>query len=166
MLFSFISSSFAPLNFYGMKKYLFIVVMIAGLIACKDTDKKVAEGPILTKEEKEAAARDTSNYSKLQWIDSTNLNLGKVKKGQVVEVSYRFKNVGEKQLVISDVIAGCGCTVPEKPEKPFAPGEEGVIKAKFDSKGQHAGEHTKYVTVTANTPPNSYQLSFRVEIIE
>ena len=39
--------------------------------------------------------------------------------------------------------ASCGCTVPEKPEKPFAPGEEGVIKAKFDSHGTSIGRNKK-----------------------
>ena len=83
----------------------------------------------------------------------------------MVEVSYRFKNAGDKNLVIANVSASCGCTVPEKPEKPFAPGEEGVIKAKFNSKGRSKGETRKDVFVTANTKPeNLTQLSFRVEI--
>jgi hypothetical protein len=69
--------------------------------------------------------------------------------------------------VIANVSASCGCTVPEKPEKPFAPGEEGVIKAKFDSKGRPRGETRKEVFVTANTSPeNLTPLSFRVEITD
>ncbi|MEO5563769.1 MAG: DUF1573 domain-containing protein, partial [Chitinophagaceae bacterium] len=79
-------------------------------------------------------------------------------------VSYRFKNSGNKSLVIEDVAAGCGCTVPEKPEQAFAPGEEGVIRAKFDSKGR-VGTNNKFVTVTANTSPSKQQvLKFNVEV--
>ncbi len=102
----------------------------------------------------------------MQWLDSTYKDLGKVKEGQVVEVAYRFKNTGTKNLVIANVSASCGCTIPEKPEKPIAPGEEGVIKAKFDSKGRPKGEARKDVFVKANTEPQDQQLSFRVEITE
>ncbi|MEI9807904.1 MAG: DUF1573 domain-containing protein [Bacteroidota bacterium] len=61
---------------------------------------------------------------------------------------------------------GCGCTVPEKPEQPIAPGQQDVIKAKFNSSGQHKGENRKSITVRANTDPSEIQLSFRVEITD
>lgn len=139
--------------------------MVIGLVACQSADNKTDK--ILTQEEKDNASRDSSNFTTIQWLDSTYKDLGKVKEGQVVEVSYRFRNNGDKNLVIANVTASCGCTVPEKPEKPFSPGEEGVIKAKFDSEGRGKGETRKEVFVTANTKPeNLTQLSFRVEITE
>ena len=147
-----------------MKKLIF-VLLAAALFACQNA----AQHPVkeLTQEEKDHAARDSANFTSIEWLDSTFKDLGKVKEGQVVEVSYRFKNAGNKNLVIANVSASCGCTVPEKPEKPFASGEEGVIKAKFDSKGRPKGETRKEVFVTANTKPeNSIQLSFKVEITE
>jgi len=147
-----------------MKKLLFIL-LIAGLFACQAADKKVSKE--LTQEEKNKAAKDSANFTTIEWLDSTVKDLGKIKQGQVVEVNYRFKNSGDKNLIFTDVRASCGCTVPEKPEKPYAPGEEGVIKAKFDSKGRPVGETRKDVYVTANTKPeSSMQLSFRVEITE
>ena len=147
-----------------MKQLLFIL-LAAGLFACQNADTKTDKS--LTLEEKETATKDSANFTSIQWLDSTYIDLGKVKEGQVVEVSYRFKNSGDKNLVIANVSASCGCTVPEKPEKPFSPGEEGVIKAKFDSKGRGKGETRKEVFVTANTKPeNLTQLSFRVEITD
>lgn len=140
------------------------MVVAAGLFACQQADQSSVK--TLTQAEKDSAVKDAANFTTIQWIDSTFQDLGKVKEGQVVEVSYRFKNAGDKNLVIADVRASCGCTVPEKPEKPIAPGEEGVIKAKFDSKGRPKGENRKDVFVTANTPENSTQLSFKVEITE
>lgn len=138
----------------------------AGLVACNMDDKKPGN-VTLSAADKERAASDTSNYTSIAWLDSTSLDLGKVKKGKLVEVAYRFKNSGNKQLIITDVSAGCGCTIPEKPKEPYAPGQDGVIKATFDSKNQHTGPHTKYVTVIANTSPNpTHQLNFSVEITE
>jgi hypothetical protein len=148
-----------------MKKLFIMLVAVAGLAACQTADKKATERP-LSEEEKQNALKDSSNYTTIQWLDSTFKDLGKVKKGSVKEVIYHFKNTGNKNLIISDVKAACGCTVPETPEKPFAPGEEGVIKAKFDTKSQPAGEHGKYVNVTANSIPSLSELTFRVEITE
>ena len=77
-----------------------------------------------------------------------------------MRVSFRFKNTGTKNLIIQSVTAQCGCTIPEKPEKPFAPGEEGVIKAKYNGSGH--GETRKEVYVTANTNlPDKHTLTFR-----
>ena len=147
-----------------MKKIFFILV-ITGLVACQAADEKAEKK--LTPQEKANAERDSANYTTIEWIDSTVKDLGKIKQGAVVEVNYRFKNRGDKNLIFTNVHASCGCTVPEKPEKPFAPGEEGVIKAKFDSRGKRIGETRNTVYVTANTKPDiSMQLSFRVEITE
>jgi hypothetical protein len=97
------------------------------------------------------------------WLDSTQ-NLGNVMEGTVVNVQFRFKNTGNKMLVITDVAASCGCTVPEKPEKPIAPGAEGVIKATFDSKNRIGTNH-KVITVILNTENRTQQLVFDVEVI-
>ncbi len=147
-----------------MKKMLF-VLFAAGLFACQTADKNT--GPALSQEEKDKAARDSANFTTIEWLDSTVKDLGNIKEGQVVEVSYRFKNSGDKPLIIAGVTASCGCTVPEKPEKPIAPGQVDVIKAKFDSKGRPKGENRKDVFVTANTKPeSSIQLSFKVVVTE
>jgi len=147
-----------------MKGILFALIIV-GLVACQASDQKSDKK--LTQPEKANAERDSANFTTIEWIDSTVKDLGKIKQGDVVEVSYRFKNSGNKNLIFTNLHASCGCTVPEKPEKPFAAGEEGVIKAKFDSRGKRIGESRSTVYVTANTKPDKFmQLSFRVEITE
>lgn len=96
----------------------------------------------------EQALKDTT----VQVID-TVYNFGKVTDGELVEYSYRFKNSGNKPLVVSNASASCGCTVPEKPEKPILPGEMGFIKIVFNSKGR-VGPATKTITVTSNAKPD------------
>lgn len=143
-----------------------IIFLVAGiiLVSCNETDKK----PVV-KANMDSIANvtmsDSSKYTTIQWLDSVNRDLGKIKEGQIVEVEWHFKNTGNKPLIISNVSAGCGCTVAEKPEAPIAPGKEDFIKAQFNSKNQHIGENQKTLTVVANTSPQtSYTLSFRVEI--
>ena len=140
------------------------MVIAVSLIACKNSDKNAVE-KTLTQEEKEKAATDTANFTNIQWLDSTTTNLGKLTKDKSIEITYRFKNTGTKNLIIESVSAQCGCTIPEKPEKAFAPGEEGVIKAKFNGSGK--GTISKQIYVMANTnPQKDHTLTFTGEIIE
>ena len=91
--------------------------------------------------------------------------LGRLTRDKDIELTWRFKNSGDKTLIIENVSAGCGCTIPEKPEQPFAPGQEGVIKAKFNGSG--SGTIAKQVHVIANTKPFKEQtLTFVGEISE
>lgn len=151
-----------------MKNAIFILCVSAVLFACTSTDKNPGEATnnpdSLMQVEKAKLMSDTANYTSIQWLDSTFLSMGSVNEGAQVEVSFRFKNTGTKPLVIANVTASCGCTIPETPQQPFAPGEEGVIKAKFDSKGR-LGENRKHINVDANTTPSrAHDLEFTVEV--
>jgi Protein of unknown function (DUF1573) len=143
-----------------MKNFLVIMVAAIAFAGCQGTDSKGK----LTDEQKRNALKDSSNYTTIQWLDSTYKDIGKVKEGPTVPISFRFKNTGNHILIISDVTTSCGCTIAEKPEKPIAPGEEDVIKAVFTSKG-HSGQNRKEVHVLANTLPQSLMtLTFSVEV--
>jgi hypothetical protein len=144
------------------------------LVACKSADKK-ANGELTadtgkvehtSKEEIiKAAAADTLNATTIQWMDSIPLQLGKLTHDKEIEVTFRFKNTGDKNLIIENVTAGCGCTIPETPKEPFAPGQEGIIKAKYNGSG--SGTISKHVTVIANTKPTkNHELTFTGEVVE
>ncbi len=148
-----------------IKKVLPYFIAMAVLTACNNADSTSSSAPAVTNSDAGAAA-DSSNYTSIEWIGGTFQDMGSIKDGQVIEVTYKFKNVGNTNLIINDVAAGCGCTVPEKPGKPFAPGEEGTIKAKFDGTGRK-GINDKYVEVKANTKPNTtHVLTFKVNVTE
>ena len=156
-------STFALRKTENMKRVLIVLIIAISIMACKNSDKKT-DPAVLTAEEKEKAIKDSSSFTTIQWLDSTFKDLGQLKKDQTVEITYRFKNIGDKNLVIDNVSAQCGCTIPEKPERAFAPGEEGVIKAKYNGSGQ--GQIRKEIYVTANTSPSgSHTLAFGGEII-
>jgi uncharacterized protein DUF1573 len=140
-----------------MKKLVILLIATTALFACQSTDKKT----VAANGSEPVSGTTTTDVTTIQWLDSTTVDMGKIKEGQVMEVSFRFKNSGDKNLVIENVKASCGCTVPEKPEKPIAPGEESIIKAKFDSRGKPGSQH-KTITVSANTPEAEYNLSFSV----
>lgn len=150
-----------------MKNILLALFICPLFIACKSTDKKTGpanEAP-LTAEEKQSALTDSTNFTTLEWIDSTTRDLGKLVQDQSIEISFRFRNTGNKPLIIQDVSAQCGCTIPEKPEKAFAPGEEGLIRAKYNGSGH--GIISKQIYVKANTTPSKdHTLTFNGEVQE
>ena len=78
--------------------------------------------------------------------------------GDKVSYEFKFKNVGKSPLIISSASASCGCTVPDYPKAPIAPGGEGVISVVFNSEGR-PGMQNKIVTVTANTIPQYTELN-------
>lgn len=106
---------------------------------------------------------DPANFTTIQWLDSTKV-FGKITEGDKLPVSFRFKNSGSKPLIIKETHASCGCTVVDKPEKPFAPGEEGEIKAIYNSEG-HVGTQNKTITVSSNTS-ESKELKFSLEVVK
>lgn len=66
---------------------------------------------------------------------------------------FKFTNVGDGPLVISNAKGSCGCTVPQWPREPIMPGESGYIKVKYDT--NRVGAMTKYVTLTTNDQVNT-----------
>ena len=129
-----------------MKKYIWIILMSASLIACnsKNNNKLEKDAAILA----QIALHDTTQ---VELIDSL-YNFGSINEGEKVNYNFRFKNIGKKPLVIINAAASCGCTIPEKPEKPILPGDTGIIKVSFNSAGKK-GFTSKFITVEANTNP-------------
>lgn len=69
-----------------------------------------------------------------------------------VSCSFSFVNTGDKPLIITRVTASCGCTRPEFPLQPIAPGDSGKIKITYNAVGR-PGSFDKNIMVYANTDP-------------
>lgn len=80
-----------------------------------------------------------------------------------VSCSFKVTNTGDMPLVITRVIASCGCTTPEFPKEPIAVGKSGEIKVTFDPAGR-PGPFTKTISVYSNGKVGSYILSIRGEV--
>ena len=129
-----------------LKKYILVLLVCSAIVSCDVRRKdKIADD---SETQKALALKDSTT---VQIIDSA-YNFKTVTDGEKVMYSYRFKNIGTKPLVIVEATASCGCTVPQKPEKPILPGETGFIKIVFDSKGR-VGEAHKSISVISNAKP-------------
>ena len=99
--------------------------------------------------------------AKLEFVEKGVHDFGKITEGDTVEYLYKFVNKGELPLIINNITASCGCTTPDWPRQPVAPGEESSVRVRFNSRGKQ-GEQRKTVTVYANTQPATTDLEFKV----
>lgn len=93
-------------------------------------EKAVKDGPIITFEE-------------------SSKDFGDIKQGDKVEHTFKLENTGNAPLVISNVAATCGCTVPKWPKEPIAPGKTAEIKVSFNSAGK-MGKQNSVVRIYSN----------------
>ncbi|MEO8772503.1 MAG: DUF1573 domain-containing protein [Ferruginibacter sp.] len=138
-----------------MFKIFFLAITISSMLVSCDVRKKDKMGM--------TAKQEIKDPTTVKIIDSL-YNFGKTKEGEIVQYSYRFKNTGDKPLIVSDVHASCGCTIPEKPEQPIMPGETGFIRIKFDS-NHRPGEVHKTISVASNANPPFTDLVLRGTVI-
>jgi hypothetical protein len=90
-------------------------------------------------------------------------DFGTINEGEIVETQFKFTNTGEGPLIISSAQGSCGCTVPEYPNEPVAPGEEGIIKVSFNSSGK-PNQLSKTVTLTTNAVPSTKVLTITANV--
>lgn len=113
-------------------------------------DDATAEAQPVAEADQAMGPSTTIEFEESEW------DFGKITDGDKVQHNFQFTNTGSEPLTIKNAKGSCGCTVPEWPREPIAPGESGEIKVEFNSK-KKPGKQTKRVTITANTePPQSY----------
>lgn len=98
-------------------------------------------------------------------FEQDHFNFGKVKIGEKVRHAFKFKNTGEKPLMIADAQASCGCTIPSFSNKPILPGEDGEIMVEFNTAGRK-GENHKSVMVFSNANQDKIAISFEAEVVD
>jgi len=98
-------------------------------------------------------------------FEKETIDFGKAMSGSPIKITYKFTNVGDSELVITNVRPGCGCTHAEALEKNLAPGKSSIIEAELKSLG-YEGKMTKGITVSSNDPlRQTISLKFTGEIV-
>ena len=114
----------------NMKKAVFtLMMMMVAVFAFNKAVAQVESGP------KIEFTKETHDY-------------GTIKYGADGTCTFEFKNTGNAPLIISNAKGSCGCTVPEWPKEPIAPGAKAKIAVKYDTK--RPGAINKSVTITSN----------------
>ncbi|MGC1516112.1 MAG: DUF1573 domain-containing protein [Maribacter sp.] len=135
-----------------MKKIVLVVglVSMVAFTSCKEN----ASSKINTDNVAEAAVRDEASKAvPVMSFENAEHDFGTIEQGAPQETAFKFTNTGNAPLIITDAKSSCGCTVPNPPKDPIAPGETGELLVKFNGAGQN--QVTKTITVTANTEKGS-----------
>ena len=162
-----------------------LIVMSIGVLfvlaSCKNASDKINENNIAEKTTQQNPTPTTNkieNNINAQIIDNggsaaftfTNnggqvWDFGTIQQGDSPEFTFTFENTGNEPMIISNAKGSCGCTVPQWPKEPIAPGQTGEINVKFNSKNKK-GSQNKTVTLTANTTPPTTKLRVTGQIEE
>lgn len=136
-----------------MKNWIYIGLIAltgVGVVACDNR-----------KEGEAAEATVTEKLPRISLAEKGVFNFGTIAEGDTVEHVFKFTNTGEFPLIINNVTASCGCTTPEWPREPVAPGAVSSVRVRFNSRNK-AGVQNKTVSIYANTNPSVTDLAFTV----
>jgi hypothetical protein len=144
-----------------MKKIaLTIVTLSTMLVACNSAADKIKP-----EEERQSMNEMVSNTEvAAMTFEETFFDFGDIPEGKQNVHIFNFENTGEVPLVITSATGSCGCTVPEWPRTPIAPGATGEIKVSFDSTNR-SGKQDKTVTIEANTVPRTTVLKITSNVM-
>ncbi len=110
-----------------------------------------------------AEGKIKGNIPEISFEESV-FDFGKITQGEVVSHDFKFKNIGNTQLIISGASGSCGCTVPKWPKEPVKPGEEGKLNVVFSSEGKK-GLMEKTVTVVTNCEPSTRIIRIKADVV-
>jgi len=111
--------------------------LLISLFYAQDVKKNSKEGAHAQHEKSKASKQDfTIKEAKIngnpRGIQGNTIHFGQIAKGDMAsaKVEITITNNGQEALVISECKADCGCTTPDCPKTPIAPGQFSVDEVK------------------------------------
>lgn len=137
--------------------YLLFILFLA-LAACKSAPKNQnAQGKGIV-----GKSTDSSATAKIEFQENTH-DFGDFTQGEILTHTFKFKNTGNKSLLIRNIETSCGCLTATCDEKPIPPGGEGSIEVQFNSEGLY-GKQYKIITIFANIPEKVTEIKILANI--
>jgi hypothetical protein len=133
---------FKHLKLESMKR-LFLLAVVSFLMisvqaeSVKPKDRKVAKEEV-----------DTLPKVPIITFEKTTHDYGNIYQGENGDCYFVFKNTGKAELILTNCSSSCGCTVPQWPREPIAPGQKETIKVTYDTK--RIGRIQKQIYVDSN----------------
>lgn len=140
-----------------MKQIAAYGILIMFLFACSCGDGKRGA------QESQGSLHTGTNGLPVIRFDTLVNDLGTITEGEQLVAWFEYTNAGSAPLVIQDIKAGCGCTVPRWDDAPLSPGDSGSIRVVFDSKGKNGAQNIN-VTVRSNAENGREELSLKAMV--
>lgn len=135
--------------------------------AIKVTDSviKPTVAPTVIDDMKAEPAAPDENAPVFKFMEESFDFGGEIIDGEKVTHKFTFTNEGATPLIIEGVKASCGCTTPDWPKQPIAPGKTGEITATYNSKGR-IGKFNKAIRITSNAATPTKVLYIKGAVIK
>jgi hypothetical protein len=98
----------------------------------------------------------------LTWKSET-VEVGEIPQGTPKVIEFEFKNTSAKEVLITNVRPGCGCTGADYTKESIAPGKIGYVKATFNA--ANPGPFTKTISVTTSAEDTPKTLVFKGTVL-
>lgn len=160
---------------YQLKYIVFctiVFITLLNLTSCieqrnnnvSNTDNKLDVALINNPRSADGNVKHLSEMPTMDFKDTT-FDFGKMYEGEVATHEFEFVNNGKMPLLISNAAGTCGCTVPQYPKTPIAPGEKANIVIKFNSLNK-VGLQNKTINIYTNSNKGLHALNITAEVLE
>lgn len=126
---------------------LFTILALLLFLSCQNSNIKNAQ---INNTTKKTIQKINNSPAKIKFETETH-DFGTLQQGEKVEYNFYFKNIGGKELKITEVDASCGCTIAEYDKIAIKFNEKSKIKIIFDSYGFR---NNQYKTIKVKTNSN------------
>jgi len=92
-------------------------------------------------------------------LNTDKYDFGKIKQSVPVVTYFEIKNISDKPLVVENTWGSCGCTTPEKIEKPIAPGETAKLKVNYNAAALGAFSKDVYIKFAGVETPKDVKIT-------
>ncbi len=134
-------------------KTTYLLLLLFVVFACKSTTTN------------DSVKEEVDENGPVLYFLNDNIDLGKIKQGDIVKAKFRLQNKGKKDLLIHYVSASCGCTATHWETKPIKPNVVSDIEITYNSTGKH-GKQVKEVYVSSNASKEEQVLKFTCEVLK
>ena len=118
-------------HWFSMKKLFALLVLFLSLASVSAQNKGSQKKPDI-------------------YFTESTFDFGQIENNTLAKHDFVFFNSGTAPLLLKDVKASCGCTVPLWPRQPIKPGEIAKISVTFDPKDETGKIFNKTIKVTTN----------------
>jgi hypothetical protein len=144
----------------------YISILLSGTMlffACGDSQTSEAGTDVVSNGQSAMASAASVTGGPEIVFETEMFNFGKVKQGEEINHVFKFKNTGDQPLVV-EAKGSCGCTVPEVPVDPIAPGAIGELGVKVNTSNKR-GQTSVTVYVSSNAKSGKKNLKIVGEVL-
>jgi hypothetical protein len=111
----------------------------------------------------QARPEDNLNAPKIVF-NKTIHDFGELIQNAPAVCEFKFYNKGKSPLIVLNVHASCGCTIPSWSSEPIMPGDSGVIRVKYSTAAQ--GAIDKLIDVSSNATSIALALKLKGKVVK